>query len=160
MEMILIFREIVYFYQNEKMGIQQQIVAELRELLPKGQLVEELQELFEVSRASVYKRLSGEILLNSKEIDKIIEKYPVRMAQSSNRPGNQVSLYLPPKPTEGDPIINYLSPIRDQLQELIQCDEAKITFLAVSFPVFYTFLYPEISLFKFYVYKILKQEMY
>ncbi len=119
-----------------------------------SKLLTELISLLGVSRASVYKRMNGEIQVSTIELEAIINHFNLNPALLFSNRDNMVSLMLPEKVKEGaDPILHFLNPIRDQIKQLALGNNAHITFLAVSFPVFYSFLYPELAIFKFYIYK-------
>ena len=136
-----------------KSALQHKLAVLLKEKRPASKLVSELMELLDISRASVYKRLKGEILLNTVELETIIQHFEINTYQLFTKRENMVSMFIPEKAKDGDPILHFLRPIRDQILAIAQQNNAVITFLAVSFPVFYSFLYPELAIFKFYVYR-------
>lgn len=133
-------------------NLQERLFELLKEKKAAGQIVTELIEKLSISRASVYKRMKGEIHLTMKEMEVIMQHFDIDILRLIRRNSNEVIMQLPAEP-EGDPIIHFLKPIKDQLEYLVKNEASKVTFLAVSFPVFYSFLYPELALFKFYVYR-------
>ncbi len=134
-------------------SLQTRLFELLKKQSPSGKLISELITLLGVSRASVYKRIKGEIQLNTSELELMIEHFDINPSLLFSSKKNQVTMIIPEKAKEGDPIVHFLSPIRDQIKLLASQPNPQITFLAVSFPVFYSFLYPELALFKFYVYR-------
>jgi len=138
---------------SDQPSLQTRLFELLKSQRPSGKLIAELMSLLAVSRASVYKRMKSEIQISARELEQIMDHFSISpsLLFSSNK--NLVTMMIPEKAIEGDPIIHFLTPIRDQIRALAAQPNPNITFLAVSFPVFYSFLYPELALFKFYVYR-------
>ncbi|NNE29828.1 MAG: hypothetical protein HKN16_09335 [Saprospiraceae bacterium] len=134
-------------------GLQQQVFEKLKAEQNGSEIVSQLMDILSLSRASVYKRMKNEIGLTLEEFEKIRDHFELDLLPPKKvRPG-QVIMHLPEKADDKDPILHFLRPIRHQLDILAKNEDASVRFLAVSFPVFYTFLYPVLALFKFLVYK-------
>ena len=122
-------------------SIQSRIFEIIRDKKKSADVVNQLIDLLAISRASVYKRIKGEIQLTVGELEQIIEHFDVDMAQVFQRKSNQVIMEIPKKADGTDPILHFLNPIKTQMLELTQTPSSHILFLAVSYPVFYSFLY-------------------
>jgi len=133
--------------------LQHRLFELAKEKYTPGELLKQLIDLLGISRASVYKRIKGEIQLNLEEMETIIQHFQLDTTRLFQRKSNQVMMSIPPKSEGKDPIVHFLTPIKNQTEALAKSEDSHVLFLAVSFPIFYSFLYPELALFKFIVYR-------
>lgn len=119
----------------------------------KEKLVSDLMKILNVGRSAVYKRLSGNILLNSVEVDELIQHFNIDTYLLFGKKEGTVSFQFPPLFKNVDNQNNFLTPIIEDLIRLRKLPDSTIKFLATGFPIFYFFLNKEIAHFKFYIFK-------
>lgn len=121
----------------------------IKEILsPEVSLVDELADLLGITNDGIYRRLRGETQLTYNEIQKICAHFNVPFNSGSGGPS--VSFQYARLGNEEDSFYQYLSDLCSKLEAVKGIPGTTAVFAAESMPLFYHFLYPELTRFKVY----------
>ena len=114
-------------------------------------LVQILMQILQLDKSAIYKRLDGSKLLDLEEIRLVTEK--LRLAPDYFTGGSEgmVAFDLSAMRSQPSSVMEFLSPIRENLEVLEKRPQAHITYASNDIPLFNYFHYPELAWFKFYV---------
>ncbi len=132
--------------------IQSRLLEQVKQQVdPRFSYVDELAELLDLSKDSVYRRIRGETELSLRESLRICEKYGLSLHELA---GNQSNLYTFRGRLVGDQWLNiyqWLQAIHENLTMLESFTGTRqLTYYTKDLPVFYYFNRPGLSTFKVY----------
>ena len=132
--------------------IQDKFFDQLKKALPPNiSIADELSDLLGISNDSAYRRMRGGTALSLDEAAIISRKYKISLDPViSSALDNEVTFSYTSLSNKIENFEKYLQRILEQLKMINQYDVKQITYSAEDIPMFYNFLYPELSAFKLY----------
>lgn len=131
--------------------IQTLFIQKLREVLPPNLgLAEEMAELLELSTDSAYRRIRGETELSIDEVYKLVTKYNVSLDGLFSSKNDSVTFNYTKLTDSAEHMNNYLNRIFNHVRGLSAYPEKRITYLAGTFPLFYSFNSRKLTEFKLF----------
>jgi hypothetical protein len=143
-------REIFYTqFMTEKLPFQEKFVSRLKLAVPENMsLADELADLLNVSKDSIYRRLRCQSAFSIDEIGIISERYKISVDEIIKVDEEQVSFIFNPLYEEPAKFINYMKWFGEYLTDLAKMPGSKIIYAADDVPVIQNFNYPILSAFK------------
>lgn len=118
-----------------------------------GKMIEDLQSLLNLSRASVYKRLNTNVLLDIRETEILIQHYQLNPLELFQHNQDWLTFEFPAFRRRGELGGNYLSQLVKELEVIDKQAGAKLQYLSTDLPVFYYFLSRDVARFKLFVFQ-------
>ena len=115
--------------------------------------VKELCQVLNVSQSSVYKRIQGSKLINSKEIDILIDRYSIPLTSLFQSSGSNIIFDYEPLMEFPQLTGSYLSGVINDLKLVASDPKGRILYVSTDLPFFYYFLHKEIAWFKLYLFQ-------
>ena len=134
-------------------SIQSSFLEEVKKKLPPNlSFVDELAELLNISRDSVYRRIRGETVLSLDEVKILVKNYGVSL-DSLLSPGSEIlSFHHQAIDHTSFTFGHWLKSILDRLDMIKAFPEPnkELIYYAKDIPIFYYFIYPELGAFKMF----------
>jgi len=134
------------------MGIQQQIFESIKAKHSSNlSLIDEISELLKIGKSSVYDRINGKKPLTLPELTILSQHFGLSVDKYLSDNNASVAFQfnsLLRHPSNFDEYLDYL--IAD-LTSIIQIPTVKVYYATNEIPLFYYFLFPELALFKLYI---------
>lgn len=112
----------------------------------------DLSELLGISNDSVYRRLRGETFLNIEEITKLCYHYGISLDVLFGFQNNELAMFTyKTLVTSKKDIVQYLTNTALELKRMIQFKNRRIIYAATDVPIFQLFKFPELAMFKIYM---------
>lgn len=135
-------------YQNKI--LQTQFFEKIKDATPQNQsMVEDLSDLLNISRDSVYRRIRNATSLSLEEIVKICNYYKISFDLSEPQSANSVSFTYNQLKNKED-FKNYLLNILEDLKAIAGNVNKQIIYAAIDIPIFHHFQFPELAAFKMF----------
>lgn len=132
--------------------LQQQLFSYLKDTLPSHlSLVEDLEDLLDLSADSVYRRIRGEKPIALYELKKICEHYHVSLDQLLQLQNDTVVFRAPDLAKTNFPFGDVLKSILQQMQYFNSFKTKQMLYLCKDMPIWQFFLFPELAAFKTFV---------
>ncbi|MBL7818352.1 MAG: hypothetical protein JNL70_25295 [Saprospiraceae bacterium] len=131
--------------------VQKQLFSLIELKIKPRKLSAELGQLLSIAPSAVYRRLSGETLLNLEEILILTRHYDVPFEQITNP--KAISFELPTLMSSPRKLTEFLKVIENDLIELHQYPNSMIRFAALEVPIFYYLSAPTLAAFKFFMWQ-------
>lgn len=129
--------------------INQKLVSFIRDLRQdKDFLVYELSELLGLSNDSIYRRLRGETLFSIEDVVKICRHYAISFDSIIDVRQNNNLIFQYHPINQSEDFFKSLEMIREDLKYYLTQENVDFRYAALDVPIFYNFLFPEISKFK------------
>ncbi len=123
----------------------------IKDTLPaKISLVDELADLLGITNDGIYRRLRGETQLSFTEIQKICTHFKMSFTPDIKEANRNVNFEYSRLGSDDSSFSDYLTGLCDKLSTIGSLQNSKAVFAAESLPLFYHFLYPELTRFKIY----------
>lgn len=128
--------------------LQTQFLNSIKDIIdPNVALVDELADVLNVSKDSVYRRIRNETSLSLEEITVISEHFKVPFSFNSTQAQGTVSFGYKSMTTQEDFKL-YLKSMLNDLSKIGASERKLVTYAANDVPVFHNFKYPELTAFK------------
>lgn len=114
-------------------------------------LIKELQELLNLSKSTLYKRLNGDIKMTLDELMTIAVRYNVSIDNLLPNEQSNITLQLRSMANQPKSFNDFLDPILANLSLLNQLDEKDIWYATNELPFFHYMHFPRLAAFKLYV---------
>lgn len=136
---------------NKSLQVQSLFIQKLKEVLPPNLgLAEEMAELLDLSTDSAYRRIRGETELSIDEVFKLVTKYNVSLDGLFSNKNDSVTFQYTKLTDSVDHMNNYLNRISKHVKLVSEFPEKRITYLAGTFPLFYSFNSRKLTEFKLF----------
>ena len=136
----------------ENNELQQQLFTHLKEKLPPHlSLVDELEDLLDLSPDSVYRRLRGEKPITLGELKKICVHYHLSLDQLLQLNTDSVVFRAPDLEKKNFPFVDILNSILGQLKYMNSFKKRQMLYLCKDMPIWQFYLFPELAAFKTFV---------
>jgi hypothetical protein len=132
------------------MNKQRQFVEQCKERKKTKNFAQELSQLLGVNVDAAYRRSRGVTQLTFDEINKMCKHYSVSFDSIINYEGRTVPFQYNPMFNEEFSMRQYLTDIRNQMEQLTKAKDSKITITAVDIPYFRLFGFPSLRRFKLF----------
>lgn len=132
-------------------NIQQQLFTLIEEKIQPRKLSAELGDLLSIAPSAVYRRLSGETLISFEQLLLLIQHYDIPFGQLTNPLA--VGFELPTLLTPPRKLMEFLTMLEKDLEELKRDSAPKIRFAALEVPLFYYLMFPQLAAFKFFMWR-------
>ena len=134
---------------------QQFFFQQIRDKLPPHiSLVDEMEELLEISQDSAYRRIRGEKELSFGEMQKLVSHFGVSADIAFNTASeNVVSFKYNPLNSHTFTMKDYITSAYDTVKSIADKSACKMIYAAKDIPLFHYFAYDEIAAFKMFVWQ-------
>ena len=132
------------------MNKQRQFVEQCKERKKTKNFAQELSQLLGVNVDAAYRRSRGVTQLTFDEINKMCKHYSVSFDSIINYEGRTVPFHYNPMFNEDFSMRQYLTDIRNQMEQLTMAKDSKITITATDIPYFRLFGFPSLRRFKLF----------
>lgn len=133
-------------------NLQHLLLERIIESFPKKvEAVDALCKLLSVSKDAVYRRLRGDTLLTPSEIGLLARHFRISLDDLVLSGSDSVYFSLSAFSTPIESVEDYLLELHRNLSGLDNLPGLKVFFTSSEIPVFYFFLFPELAIFKLYV---------
>jgi hypothetical protein len=124
----------------------------IRTVIPNpGTLAEDLVKLLDISKDSAYRRLKGEKQLSFDELVIIAQAYDLSLDDLLDLWEESVVFQGDYVNGEDFNMEKYLLSMQTNLEKLEQFEHKELCYISKDLPVFYYFMFPEVTAFKFFV---------
>lgn len=131
--------------------LQDQLFDRIKKSLPKGvHLVDELEDILEVSRDSAYRRIRGETLLSILETQLLCEHYDFSMDEILDGSKSRITFSFQPISEHNFTFTDYLKYIMTMMIKIGESKDKEMLYLANDIPFFHLLSVPEIASFKLF----------
>ncbi len=113
--------------------------------------VEVLCKLLSVSKDAVYRRLRGDTLLTPNEIGVLAKHFGISLDNLILSGSSSVHFSMSAFTTPIESTEDYLLELHKDLHRLDNIPDVKVYYTSQELPIFYYFLFPELTIFKLYV---------
>jgi transcriptional regulator with XRE-family HTH domain len=132
-------------------SIQSIFLDQIRQILPKNlSLPDELAEVLNVSRDSVYRRIRGETILSLEEVKKLCGHYKISLDALLSPSNDIISFRKRRVDPENFTLEHWLTSILNDLTNMETFEEKEIIFSAKDLPPPYYFKFPDLARFKLF----------
>ncbi len=119
----------------------------------KNVFIERLQEVLNLGRSAVYKRLAGSVLLNAEEIGLLIQHFNIDPNALFGQGEGRITFSFPPLNHRVKNQKDFINILIGDMALLMDDPNSRFDFLATGFPIFCFFFHKEIAHFKFYTFQ-------
>jgi transcriptional regulator with XRE-family HTH domain len=144
----------IRFYKCFKMKnqrtqeLQDNFFQKIKDVLsPNASFADEIADVLNVSKDSVYRRLRNETSLSLEEIITLSEHFKVPFDLMEKQGGDAVTFTYREMNNQLD-FKNYLKSIINDLSQIVQSDKKMVTYAANDIPIFHHFYFKELTAFK------------
>lgn len=116
----------------------------------KEPMVYELSELFQVSQDSIYRRMRGEKMMTLEELLKLYDTFDFSLEDVVSSSASRVVFSFQPIMEGTFSFIDYLVYINNMLQQIANCTDKTLYYLANDVPLFHMLNTPSIAAFKLF----------
>ncbi|PZR41687.1 MAG: hypothetical protein DI538_00540 [Azospira oryzae] len=132
-------------------NIQSVFLEQIRQRLPKNlSLADELAEILNVSRDSVYRRMRGETVLSLEEVKKLCNHYKVSLDSLLSPTSEIISFHRRSIDAVDFTFEKWLGSLLSNLEMISTFPEREIVYCAKDIPPFFYYKYPNLALFKMF----------
>jgi len=132
-------------------NIQSVFLEQIRHHLPKNvSFADEVAEVLNVSRDSVYRRMRGETVLSLEEVKKLCIHYKISLDSLLSPSSEIVSFHKRSIDATHFTFENWLNYVLHNLEMISSCPEREVTYCAKDIPPFFYYKFPGIALFKMF----------
>ncbi|MDH4091390.1 MAG: helix-turn-helix domain-containing protein [Cyclobacteriaceae bacterium] len=132
-------------------NIQSLFLDQIRQILPKNlSFVDEVAEILNVSRDSVYRRVRGETILSLEEVKKLSGHYKISLDALLSPSSDTISFNKRRIDLEKFTLGDWLTSFVNSLEMLRSFPDCEIIYSAKDIPPSYYFKFPQLALFKMF----------
>jgi transcriptional regulator with XRE-family HTH domain len=132
-------------------NIQSVFLEQIRQRLPKNlSLADELAEILNVSRDSVYRRMRGETVLSLEEVKKLCLHYKISLDSLLSPSSEIISFHKRSIDAVHFTFENWLQSLLHNLEMINSFPEREVIYCAKDIPPFFYFKFPGLALFKMF----------
>jgi len=132
-------------------NIQAIFLEQIRQKLPKNlSFADEVAEVLNVSRDSVYRRVRGETILSLEEVKKLCGHFRISLDAILTPSTEIISFNKRQIDPSNFTLGMWLTSLTNNLEMLAQCDEKEIIYSAKDIPPPYYYKFPDLALFKMF----------
>ena len=133
-------------------NIQSTLFARIKTMLPEnGLMADQLADLLQISKDSVYRRIKGEKPLLFEEIVTIARTFNISLDEIINTGAENIVFHGQYVNENNFKLEEYVGSMVQSLEPLSSLADARLYYISKDIPVFYYLMYPEIAAFKFFV---------
>lgn len=110
-----------------------------------------LENVLNIERSSVYNRLNGYTRLTIDEMLEIMKHFKPQHSPLTDFWPTAVTVEYPAMMKQPESFLEYLTPVRDNLRQVVKAPDRHLTYAANEMPFLHYLRYPELACFKYYV---------
>ena len=131
---------------------QQVLLEEIKGKLNEHQnLVSVLMEALHLSQSQAYRRVNGKVNLSFEEACMLINKFDVSTSKFLAAPKEEKMVHFNASLRINTSYLEFLRELQSNIEQVAQLPDVNIQYATNEFPIFYTFLYPNLIKFKIYM---------